>query len=87
MMTNKLIYDIPSGERFQMMAYYYIGTDDDFFGYNPIIKEQKNRHINISSINYSWDNSEILFCYGHRINDFAKKLKFLKNNCIIIFRN
>jgi len=86
-MTTSLIYDIPSGERFQMMADYYIGLDEDFFGYNPVIKEQKNRHININSINYNWENSQILFCYGHRINDFAKKLKFLKNKCVIIFGN
>jgi len=84
--NTKIIIDIPSGEEFQQLANYYIGEEDDFV-YNPLIKQQESRFKYIHKINEEWDNPFVLFCYGGRIIEFAKKLKFLKNECIIIFGN
>ena len=83
---NKIIIDIPSGEKFQQLAYYYIGEEKDF-SFNPSISLQSSRFKYIHKINEEWDNPFILFCYGGQIIEFSKKLKFLKNECIIVFGN
>jgi hypothetical protein len=83
---NKITVDIPSGEKFQQLANYYIGEQSDFV-FNPLIKQQGTRFRYISKIDAEWDNTFVLFCYGGRIIEFAQKLKFLKNECIIIFGN
>lgn len=83
---NKIIIDIPSGEKFQQLAYYYIGEEINFL-FNPLISSQSSRFKYIHKINEEWDNPFILFCYGYQIIEFSKKLKFLKNECIIIFGN
>jgi len=83
---DKIIIDIPSGEKFQQLAYYYIGEEVNFL-FNPLISSQSSRFKYIHKINEEWDNPFILFCYGYQIIEFSKKLKFLKNECIIIFGN
>ena len=83
---NKIIIDIPSGEKFQQLSYYYIGEEKDFL-FNPLISLQSSRFKYIYKINEEWDNPFILFCYGGQIIEFSKKLNFLKNECIIIFGN
>jgi len=83
---DKIIIDIPSGEKFQQLAYYYIGEEVNFL-FNPLISSQSSRFKYIHKINEELDNPFILFCYGYQIIEFSKKLKFLKNECIIIFGN
>ena len=75
---NKIIIDIPSGEKFQQLAYYYIGEQTDF-SFNPLISSQSSRFKYIHKINEEWDNPFILFCYGGQIIEFSKKLKSNRN--------
>ena len=84
--------NIITGEKIQNLCDYYIGSLDDF-NFNPIIRNQKLKHINID--NYDIENIKSLnikniFCYTHLIDGEAanfnteKCTNNLKNLFIIL---
>lgn len=77
---------IISGERFQQMAHIYLGYQEDFH-YNPIIRNQQDKHVYLYNINSTYNNPKIIFCYTHRINDLYNKIEFFKNDFILITHN
>ncbi len=78
--------DIISGEKVQNLCDIYVGFDEDF-NYNPEIRKQKEKCVSIHSIPENWNNSSTIFCYSHRISDFAKKVHLIQNPCVIVFGN
>jgi len=80
-----------TGEKIQNLADVYLGLDEDF-KYNPFfnLPTQKIKQYNISNIgnnNENYDNPHIVFCYTHRIELLAEKIKFFKNNFILLTHN
>lgn len=76
--------NILTGEKFQNLCDYYIGSLHDF-NYNPVIRNQISKHININ--NYNIENIkklniENIFCYTHLIDE--KNINNLKNIHIIL---
>ena len=80
------IDNIITGEKLQQLTNVYIGESDDF-NYNPLIASCPNKHKNIHEITSKYDNPSIIFCYGHRIQLFAEKLRYLKNPFILLTHN
>lgn len=86
--------NIITGEKIQNLCDYYIGSLDDF-NFNPIIRNQKLKHINID--NYDVENIKSLnikniFCYTHLIDGEAANFNTEKcinnlNNIYIILSN
>jgi len=79
--------NIITGETIQNLCDYYIGTKDDF-NFNPIIKNQKSKHINID--NYNIESIKMLkvnniFCYTHLID--GEKANFNNERCINNLKN
>ena len=73
--------NIITGEKIQNLCDYYIGSLDDF-KFNPNIKNQKSKHINID--NYNIENIKNLnvkniFCYTHLID--GEIASFNKEKC------
>ena len=71
--------DIITGEKIQNICDYYIGTNDDF-NFNPIIRKQTHKHINIDNYNIQHIktlNVENIFCYTHLIDGERNNLKNL----------
>jgi len=62
--------DIITGEKIQNICDYYIGTNRDF-KYNPIIRDQTSKHINIDNFNIEYIKTlkiNNIFCYTHIID-------------------
>lgn len=62
--------NITTGEKIQQLCDYYIGSNYDF-NFNPIIRTQINKHINIEKYNLSIIknlNVKNIFCYTHIID-------------------
>ena len=62
--------NIITGEKIQDLCDYYIGTRDDF-NFNPFIRQQYKKQINIDNIdlyNIKTLNISRIFCYTHLIN-------------------
>jgi len=79
--------NIMSGEKFQLLCDYYIGSLDDF-NFNPIIRTQSVKFINIDSFNV--ENIKTMkinniFCYTHIID--GEKADYDNNKCIKNFQN
>jgi hypothetical protein len=81
-----MINEIITGEKIQQICDIYIGKLEDF-NYNPIIRSQFNKHLNIDSITTYIDNQRYIFCYSHRINELSKKIQYFKNKFILITHN
>lgn len=63
--------DIITGEKIQNICDYYIGTNDDF-NFNPIIRKQTHKHINIDNYNIHHIKTlkiNNIFCYTHLIGE------------------
>jgi hypothetical protein len=78
--------DIIKGERLQKLAGVYIGSPDDF-RYNPLFSTQQDKCMDISNIYDSYDNPPIVFCYGHRISDLCRRIRFFQNDFVLITHN
>jgi len=78
--------NIIKGERIQQLCDIYIGLQEDF-NYNPLIKLQTNKHKDINTIIDIYNNPTIIFCYSHRIELLVNKLKYLKNEFILVTHN
>jgi hypothetical protein len=77
---------IVKGERIQQIADIYLGNEDDF-RYNPLIYQQKEKHCSLDSIVKEFENPSIVFCYSHKIFQFSQKIRFFKNEFILLTHN
>lgn len=80
-MTN-----IITGEKIQQLCDIYLGVDNDF-NCNPTISKQPSKHVYLNNIINLYDNPQIVFCYSHRINILSEKIKFFKNDFILVTHN
>jgi len=78
--------NIVTGERIQQLCNIYFGFQEDF-DFNPLIKQQTNKHFNLNSLNTEIENPYYIFCYSHRINDLSGKIHLLKNRFILVTHN
>jgi len=78
--------NIVTGEKLQQLCDIYIGFKDDFI-FNPVISNQKSKHVNICAINTYYDNPFRVFCYGHCINILSTKIHLFQNNFILVTHN
>ena len=78
--------NIVTGEKLQQLCDIYIGFEDDFI-FNPVINNQKSKHVNIHSINTCYDNPVRVFCYGHCISILSTKIHLFQNNFILVTHN
>ena len=78
--------NIITGERVQQLANIYLGFQDDF-DYNPVIKRQLDRQVDLRCIEIPFDNPYYIFCYTHRIGDLSKKIDLFNNNFVLITHN
>jgi hypothetical protein len=78
--------EIISGEKIQQIADVYLGLPHDFH-YNPIIKNQLEKCLDISSITENYNNPKICFCYGGSLNILQEKIQYFQNPFILISHN
>ena len=78
--------NIITGEKVQQLCDIYFGLQKDFF-YNPIIKQQPNKHYDLNNLNADFDNPYYIFCYSHRIYDLSNKIHFFKNKFTLVTHN
>lgn len=81
-----MINSIITGEKIQQICNIYIGKQEDF-NYNPIIKNQNNKHVNINLINNEFNNPYYIFCYSHLINELSSKIHYFKNKFVLLTHN
>jgi len=88
MNTDKII----TGERIQFSCDEFLGFDYDF-NFNPrVLKEHKNKCLNINKIDKSYNNKYKIFVYAHRADDrnvfgLIERLNYFENPFILIFHN
>lgn len=78
--------DFISGEKFQQLCSVYFGEHEDF-SFNPRIFQEKHKHKYISRFTQPFYNPMLVFCYTHRISQFASKLHLFKNKFVLITHN
>jgi len=79
--------NIITGEKIQNLCDYYIGTNDDF-NFNPIIRNQTPKHINIDNYNIEIIKKlkvNNIFCYTHLID--GEIANFNNERCINNLKN
>lgn len=77
---------IITGEKLQELALMYFGFTDDF-RYNPRIATQVKKHFDLHLLTTSYYNPPLLFCYSHRLKDFAAKVHLFLNDFVLITHN
>lgn len=78
-----------TGEKIQALCDHIIGVKENF-EFNPNIYKLKKKLMNIHKINKFIDNKKYIFCYNtsrFSLDLLIKKLKYMKNNFILIFHN
>jgi hypothetical protein len=75
-----------SGENFQRLCDVYLGMEYRLYN-NPKIMRESSKHKTIASITTEWDNPRIVFCYGNGLTALIEKLKYFKNNCVLVSHN
>lgn len=85
---NRLIKeDIITGEKIQELAYVYCGIKSDF-DYNPRIKQQPHKCLNLEYLTDSYNNPKIVFCYGYdTLELILSKLYLFDNPFVLITHN
>lgn len=78
--------NIITGEKLQQLADIYIGNIEDL-EYNPLIRSQRDKHLELNSIISPYNNPYTIFCYTHRIYEFAKIIHFFQNPFCLITHN
>jgi hypothetical protein len=78
--------EIISGEKIQEICDAYCGNRADLQR-NPRIFKQSQKHILIESINESWDNPPLIFCYSNAITFLINNLHFITNPFILVTHN
>jgi len=79
-------FDFISGELFQNIADIYLGLTLDF-EYNPFISTQYSKLVDISTINSSYNNPYIIFCYSHRTHILQSIIQHFMNPFVLITHN
>jgi len=78
---------VVTGEKIQQLCDIYLGFEEDF-QYNPLIKNQYNKHINLNKLSGMYDDNPFyIFCYPHRIKDLSYKINLFQNNFILVTHN
>jgi hypothetical protein len=77
---------IVTGEKIQQLCDVYLGFEEDF-QFNPLIKNQYNKHMSLNNLSSSYDNPLYIFCYSHRIKDLSYKINLFQNNFVLITHN
>tara|TARA_B110000967_G_scaffold204830_1_gene248112 strand:- start:4732 stop:5631 length:900 start_codon:yes stop_codon:yes gene_type:complete len=78
-----------TGEKIQTLCDYYIGTNEDF-NFNPIIKNQTSKHINLDNYNIEIIKNlrvKNIFCYTHLIDGKIENFNNNLKNISIILSN
>ena len=81
--------DIVTGEKIQLLADIFVGHYDDF-NYNQFIANQRNPHqlfVHIPSIPNYYDNPNIVFCFGHRLEELSVHIHKFKNPFTLVSHN
>ena len=78
--------NIITGEKIQQLCNVYFGFKEDF-DYNPVIKQQINKHFNLNKLNIEFNNPYFVFCYSHRIKELSNKIHLFKNRFALITHN
>jgi len=78
--------EILTGEKIQQMADIYIGNKEDF-SFNPFIYQQEEKHCPLDSINETFSNPPIVFCYSHCIYSLTEKIHLFKNDFVLLTHN
>ena len=78
--------DIITGEKIQKMCDIYLGMDNDFL-FNPVIKNESHKHMDLNHIIMPFDNPRIIFCYSNRIQILSQKIGFFMNPFILVTHN
>jgi len=78
--------EIVTGEKIQQLCDIYIGDQSDFYA-NPVIANQPEKHCPLSSIQYPFYNPPRVFCYSHRILEFAEKIPYFMNDFTLVTHN
>ena len=78
--------NIVTGEKIQKLCNIYFGFQEDFY-YNPVIKEEINKHFNLNNLITEFNNPYYIFCYSHRIKELSNKIHLLKNKFVLITHN
>lgn len=78
--------DICSGEKFQQLCDIYCGISRDLHR-NPVISKQTNKHVILETLNDSFDNPSIVFCYSCSLELLMNKIHLFKNNFVLISHN
>lgn len=75
-----------SGERFQSIADVYLGLNEDF-AFNPKIAHQTSKLCDITTINSTFNNPRVVFCYSHRLDLLIDKIGYFANPFVLISHN
>lgn len=78
--------NIITGEKIQQQCDVYIGYAEDF-NCNPMIRVQKEKHLDIHTLQTSYENPPKVFCYSNRIADLSNKIHLFKNKFILVSHN
>jgi len=81
-MSNIII----TGEKIHQLCDIYLGDLEDF-NYNPVIHNQKEKHVYLDNINNSFNNPFYIFCYSHKIILLSKKIEFFQNDFVLVTHN
>jgi len=75
-----------SGEKIQQLCDIYCGSDYDL-NRNPKIAGEKNKHMNIDTLEQEWNNPVLIFCYSCALTTFMNKLHLFKNKFVLVSHN
>ena len=75
-----------TGESIQQSCDLYFGRTEDFH-YNPLIRQDIEKHKSLDSWTEPLDNPKRLFCYTHRIHLFVEKIHLLQNDFLLYTHN
>lgn len=78
--------EIITGEKLQERCIAYCGTESSF-KYNPRIKKQSQKHINLELIKEPFNNPTLLFCYSNNLSMLLSKLNFFDNPFVLVSHN
>ena len=77
---------VVTGEKIQQLCDVYLGFEEDF-QFNPLIKNQYNKHISLNNLSSPYDNPLYIFCYSHRINELSRKINLFQNDFVLVTHN
>ena len=81
-----MINQMVTGEKIQQLCDVYFGFKEDF-DFNPVIRNQNKKQLNINNLNSEINNPYFIFCYTHRVKELSKKIHLFKNNFALVTHN